>query len=446
MKQSPETRCQWIISQCHSWCDSINPPSEISTDRGRQARSKDVFKRNQQSSVSGQLSFLDFFVIESDCYTCCQISNTRLLFHVLQQVWALFWELAVIEELNGDFLQWLRGFYHVARTGSVRKAAQLMNRNPSTISYQLRCLERELNVVLFDRYKRAMRITAEGKRLLEWTVSTFETLKGLRASVSNSEGYLKGSVAIAATLPVLTLAVPAIVKFRNAYPGVQISLERHIATAVKARVEDSEVDFGLLPAISPMAAMEILFRAHPLLVYNRDFFEGIPALPDIGDLNDLPFIALSPVHTLEYLGYFAHDSRFAELIEKNAALSVNNNSLMLRFIQEGIGAGIMDELCLRSNLKGNEQERLACLPLDHLLPVRLYGILSRPNKRMSPQSLELIKFLRAHFMQLEELGLLAYTGCSRSEYGCSDGDRDCRRNQPGDQNHKRGALPDGHCV
>ena len=61
----------------------------------------------------------------------------------------------MIEELNGDFLQWLRGFYYVAQTGSIRRAAQMMNRNPSTISYQLRSLEEELNTVLFDRYKKA---------------------------------------------------------------------------------------------------------------------------------------------------------------------------------------------------------------------------------------------------------------------------------------------------
>ena len=46
----------------------------------------------------------------------------------------------MIEELGGDFFQQLRGFYYTARTGSVRKAAQLMNRNPSTISWQIRQL------------------------------------------------------------------------------------------------------------------------------------------------------------------------------------------------------------------------------------------------------------------------------------------------------------------
>lgn len=82
-------------------------------------------------------------------------------------------ERAMIEELNGDFLQWLRGFYYVAQTGSIRRAAQMMNRNPSTISYQIRSLEEELNTVLFDRYKKSLLITPEGKKLFEWTDYTF---------------------------------------------------------------------------------------------------------------------------------------------------------------------------------------------------------------------------------------------------------------------------------
>lgn len=303
----------------------------------------------------------------------------------------------MIEELNGDFLQWLRGFYHVATTGSVRKAAQLMNRNPSTISYQLRCLEEELNVILFDRYKRSLRITPEGRQLLAWTISTFETLKGLRASVSNSDGLLKGSVTMAATLPVLNLAVPAIVEFRRAHPQVRLLLERQIAIAVQAMVDNSEADFGLLPVITPMAGLEILFRARPMLVYNRDFFTNIPSQPDFESLRKLPFIAFSPVQALEYLGYFAHDSRLGDFIAKNAVLSVNNNFLMLRFILKGTGVGIMDELCLKSNLTEDSKAHLASVPLDPLLPSRLYGILTRPGKRLSPQSLELIRHLRAYF-------------------------------------------------
>lgn len=83
----------------------------------------------------------------------------------------------MLEELNGDFLQWLRGFYYVAKTGSIRKAAEFMHRNPSTISYQIRALEQELNTVLFDRYKKTLRITPEGKKLLAWTTQPLKPCK-----------------------------------------------------------------------------------------------------------------------------------------------------------------------------------------------------------------------------------------------------------------------------
>ena len=49
-------------------------------------------------------------------------------------------ECIMIEEFNGDFLQWIRGFYYVARTGSITRAARKMNRSQSSVSYQIQCL------------------------------------------------------------------------------------------------------------------------------------------------------------------------------------------------------------------------------------------------------------------------------------------------------------------
>ncbi|MBW1913143.1 MAG: LysR family transcriptional regulator, partial [Deltaproteobacteria bacterium] len=49
----------------------------------------------------------------------------------------------MIEEMGGDFLQWLRGFYYVAKRGSMTLAALEMGRNQPTISHQIKCLENE---------------------------------------------------------------------------------------------------------------------------------------------------------------------------------------------------------------------------------------------------------------------------------------------------------------
>jgi DNA-binding transcriptional LysR family regulator len=68
---------------------------------------------------------------------------------------------------RGDFLQWLRGFYYVAKRRSVTQAAMEMRRNQPTISHQIKCLESEFGVALFERSSGKMELTPEGRALLE---------------------------------------------------------------------------------------------------------------------------------------------------------------------------------------------------------------------------------------------------------------------------------------
>jgi DNA-binding transcriptional LysR family regulator len=50
----------------------------------------------------------------------------------------------MIEEISGDLLQWLRGFYFAAERGGVTQAAIVMGREQPTITCQIQCLEKEL--------------------------------------------------------------------------------------------------------------------------------------------------------------------------------------------------------------------------------------------------------------------------------------------------------------
>ena len=216
----------------------------------------------------------------------------------------------MIPELNGDFLQWLRGFYYVAKTGSVRRAAELMHRNPSTISYQLRSLETELNTVLFDRYKKSLQITPEGKKLLGWTITTFETLQSMRSAVGTTDGRLQGDIFLGATLPVAIMAVDAIAAFRAENPQVNIRIQRALSSEIVQAVKESRLDFGLtgMTALPKQDTMEILLKARPLLVMRKDSIWDIPPIPTEADLERLPFVIFQtsleeseqPTPTLQY--------------------------------------------------------------------------------------------------------------------------------------------------
>lgn len=311
----------------------------------------------------------------------------------------------MIEELNGDFLQWLRGFYFVAKTGSVRKAAELMHRNPSTISYQLRSLENELGVTLFVRHNKAMLITQEGETLFEWAVTTFEALRNMLASVTPSGENLRGPIEMAATLPIVSLAVNSIAKFIAANPQVKLNIRRRLSGDVRRDVSEAEVDFGILPVIKRPVneALDVIARARPFLVYHKDLEGAIPAIPDLADLEKLPIVMFDSQLPQEDLGNYAKLAGTGDFIEKNAVIRANNYHIILRLVSEKMGAAIMDELCFLGSKFGGEWSRLRHVALDHIFPNRLYGILTRKNKYLSPQSLGLIATLKEHFLSLPQL-------------------------------------------
>lgn len=280
-----------------------------------------------------------------------------------------------------------------------------MHRNPSTISYQLRSLEEELNTVLFDRYKKSLRITPEGTKLLELAITTFETLQSMRASVGSAGGELRGDVTMAATLPIATLSVPTMVDFLRRHPAVELSLERGLWSEVRKAVDESRVDFGLLPIISKPAAdhFEVIFKARPLLVVRRDNPWNIPPVPELDDLRRLPFVTFANEGSPDELGEYCQHAGMGDLMDENAVIRVNNYPLIMRFVWHGLGATIMDELRYQATSSDANFQELGALPLDHLLPNQLYGILVRRNKHISPQARALMQELRDFFLNLPSL-------------------------------------------
>lgn len=306
-------------------------------------------------------------------------------------------ESVVIEELSGDFFQQLRGFYYTAQTGSMRKAAQLMNRNPSTISWQIRQLEQALGTVLFDRYKKSLHITPEGQRLLEWTISTFELLRGMKSDISSPSGILRGTVSISSNLPFSAQVVGIISVFRKANPEVRIKIRRALTYEVVDDVASSRVDFGLtgMTADAPNCELEELFTSRPLLIAPRDNDYRLPERPTADDIADLPFISFL-AENMEESGDPYFDTSLRSLPHPlNIVLSVNNYHLMLRYVKQGLGVAAMDEMCLMASSYGTSWNDIVSYPLDGVLPIVRCDILMRRHKHLSPQASALIEKIRS---------------------------------------------------
>lgn len=124
------------------------------------------------------------------------------------------WDLRALEIFNA-----------VAQTGGIGKAARMLGRPKATLSRQLRELEQDLGVRLFNRDSRMLKLTAEGQLLHERTAPPLRDLQDTRQLLLDGNAHPRGPLRVSA--PVLLSHVflgRLAARFAALHPEVRLEL------------------------------------------------------------------------------------------------------------------------------------------------------------------------------------------------------------------------------
>jgi DNA-binding transcriptional LysR family regulator len=286
----------------------------------------------------------------------------------------------MIKEMGGDFFQWLRGFYYVAKTGSFSLAGSEIGRNQPTISHQIKCLENEYGVTLFDRSKNKMELTPEGKILFEKTISIFEIVKSMHGEIDKAHQQLMGKIVVVATHAViLSFLVKHIVDFQKKHPTVTFDVHGGGMKTILESVESSEADFGFLNLRSIPKELDYydLFETQLVLLTPKDGPFSNWKRPTLEQIAKQPFIFFPQTSTINpYI-----KRKFMEKdLKLNVVLIINNFDIVKKFVQLGMGVSILDDFTLTKS----DYERINIFPLDRYFEKRHYGMVMRKTKYLSP--------------------------------------------------------------
>jgi Transcriptional regulator len=131
----------------------------------------------------------------------------------------------------------VKTFVSVAGLLSFRRAATVLHYAPSTISAQIQALEEELQLKLFDRLEKGIRLTEAGARFLPYALKLLDLA---RESVSAAAGEGAGTGVLAVRLPETLAAYrfPALLpRFRREHPTVGLRLRGSSAHDVQRYLE-----------------------------------------------------------------------------------------------------------------------------------------------------------------------------------------------------------------
>lgn len=167
----------------------------------------------------------------------------------------------------------LRTFVVAGRSGSFHDAALRLGVTASAVSHQIRTIENDLGVALFERRPRDTRLTPAGKRLLKVAAKALEMIG--RAAEALRQPRRRRLKVSALPFFTQTVLIPLLPRFEAAHPGIDLAIE---TTNDIADLNAGRADIGIrnLRRPTPGLITQKLLDIRPVPVCAPGLLERVP--------------------------------------------------------------------------------------------------------------------------------------------------------------------------
>ncbi|EGW38795.1 LysR family transcriptional regulator [Desulfosporosinus sp. OT] len=288
----------------------------------------------------------------------------------------------------------LISFRKIVELQSFSKAAEALGYAQSTVTTQMKQLEEELGIRLFDRIGNRIALTNAGTTFLNYTnqiISLTDRAKEALIEDNLPSGILK----IAGINSLCVSLLPEIIKgYSEEYREVKLETTTGAIKDVLTCVRNGNADFALyMDFEGPTEEFVTVYKEeNPLLFL---------CAPDntlrkkknlmLKDLKETNFIVTE--HNCSYR------KKLMQLlgqnnIEPNIYLETGNTEIIKKFVETDIGITMLPELSVREEM---QEQKLMKLEITEQLPKTNIYVVYHKNKWVTSAMREFIKYLDIHF-------------------------------------------------
>lgn len=235
----------------------------------------------------------------------------------------------------------LEYFRKIAETGSINAAAKLLNMSQPPLSYQLKLLEEELDVRLFDRSRQGVSLTEAGKLLYQRSGELLQFADSAKFEVTQTgrRQVLRLGMTSTTVGPIL----PKIAAFTKAHPDVSFEVHDGSTFSMMDLLLRGILDVSVVrtPVQLDKVAHTVLCE-EPMIAVSR---------PGSGESGDIRLTALTQVPLILYRRYerFILDAFHAQNLEPNVLCVCDDARDAMQWAEQGLATAIfpqsMEDLC-----------------------------------------------------------------------------------------------------
>jgi LysR family hydrogen peroxide-inducible transcriptional activator len=284
-------------------------------------------------------------------------------------------------------LHQLKYFVAAAESGNVTRAAARCHVAQPSMSQQIKKLEDDLGVSLFDRLGRGIVLTDAGRALLPRARRIMSEVRETEANLKREADDCHGMLMVGA-IPTMApyLLPPAVGRLRAEHPECQVSVREDLTENLVEALADNEIDCALVstPLQHELLEVEVLADEELLVVVPSDHPAAGRKELSPQEISGQPTITLEEMHCLgrQIQGFCATRRIVPRVICRTTQLST-----IIELVVLGMGVSLVPEMAAKADRSG----RCRYLRVRPGKPVRQIGVAWRRG-RVKPRA-------AVHFVQ-----------------------------------------------
>jgi len=275
-------------------------------------------------------------------------------------------------------------YIQVVETGSLTKAAEILNYTQPGISQMISSLEEEYGFPLLIRQKNGVTPTKNGLSVLQ---SMYEIQRGyerLSESVNEINGLETGTIRIGAYTSITTNWLPEIIReFKSIYPLIEIQVYEGTATELELWLDKDIIDFAMGTTLNDKWYFEALVE-DPIVAIMSPIHELV-------ELDSLPLELLeSTDFILPYSNTFLeiHEILKKEKIKPQISYQIKGDNTIISMVKNNLGISLVPKLLLNGYT-----ENIIIKPLQPVFSRQIGIFMNTAKNAQTPSVKKIIHFI-----------------------------------------------------
>lgn len=241
----------------------------------------------------------------------------------------------------------LQVFCEAAQLGSFTAAARTLNMSQPAVSMQIKTLEFQLQVKLFERNGRSMQLTKAGQALIPRAQQLIEMAMSTEEFIRTANHEVLGDLIIGNSVPSANhILIPIVAWFQQLYPHVKIRIPAVSGEELVDKVNNGQYDFGIMNVIDRCDPYECIpfFDDQIILIapLKHEFSQRLEVSPH--DLPGQRFVCQGAGSACRYAVRDALRPFGVDIAQFDVRMEISSPEAIITAVQHGIGLAFISRI------------------------------------------------------------------------------------------------------